>query len=71
MFRETNEADAKLSMTRFAIFAFVVLAYIAVIMGRDAGTVSAIIGGGATATLAKMGEVIKKITGGKESDPTT
>lgn len=71
LFRETNEEDAKLSMTRFVMFAFVVLAFIAVIMGRDAETVKAIIEGAFGATAAKVFEVVKKITGGKESAPTT
>lgn len=58
-FRETNQPDAKLSMTRIVMFAFVVLAYIAVFKGRDAATVSAIIVGGVGAALAKAWEVTK------------
>lgn len=55
-FRESNQPDAKFSMTRIVMFAFVVLAYIAVIMGRDGTTVSAIIVGGVGAALAKAWE---------------
>ena len=55
-FRDSNEPDAKLSMTRIVMFAFVVLAYIAVWKGRDGATVSAIIVGGVGAALAKAWE---------------
>lgn len=66
-FHESAQPDAKFSMTRIVMFAFVVLAYIAVFLNRDAATVSAIIVGGVGAALSKAWEVKSE---NKECSPT-